>query len=99
MVQSKIRPIIVRLKKMRLRYSLQDMSLGEFYSVICYDMKRLIVTNEKADRSFYIKWDDAELYRSEYVASQSTPSLSAGDIQALRRTMKRLADAIPSVSK
>jgi len=99
MIQSKIRPVIVRLKKMRLRYKLQGMEPAEFYTVICYDMKRLLVTNQKADRSFYIKWVDAELYRSEYVAHQSTPSLSGGDVQALRRTMKKLTDAIPSVTK
>jgi len=98
MIQSKIKPVIVRLRKMRLRYSLQNMKMGEFYTVICYDMKRLLVTNQKADRTFLMFWKDAELYRSELMVDQAS-SLDVGDIQALRRALRRLTSAIPSLTK
>lgn len=95
MIQSRIRPVIVRLKKMRLSYRLQDMRLGEFYTVIGYDMKRLLVTNPEANKSYYIRWYDAELYRSEYVGQ---PPSSNGAEKALRRAAKKLADAASSLS-
>ena len=99
MIQSKIKPIVVRLKKMRRRYSVQGMKLNEFYSVIGYDMKNLLVTNQKAEKAYYMLWKDTELYRSEYIVNQFNPSISGGDIQALRRTMKKLTSAIPSITK
>jgi len=94
MVQSTLKPIIIRLKKMRNCYKRQNMDTEAFYSVIAYDMKRLLVTNKEADRTFYVKWVDVELIRSEYIASQPYPTLGSKDVQRLRNAMKNLASAL-----
>jgi hypothetical protein len=95
MIQSKLRPIVVRLNKMRFRYAWQEMETGILYTVIAYDMKRLLVTAPKADRAYYMLWKDAELIKSELIASQSNPSLNSNDIQALRKTISKVGASIP----
>ena len=99
MIQSIIKPTVIRLSRMRRRYRAQGMETGLPYYVIGYDMKRLIVTkaSRNADRAYLVDWGDAELMRSEFVAGSSGSALSRKDVLALRGTLKKLAASIPSL--
>jgi hypothetical protein len=59
-------------------------------------MKRLIVTDEKADRAYIIKWADVELIKSEVTISQGRPNTALiSEMQLLRKALHKFSAAIP----
>jgi hypothetical protein len=96
MVQSKLMPVLVKILNLGWRYQRQGLRRDLFYHVIGYDIKYLIITSEKADRAYTVKWRDVELVKSEVTVSQTRPATALlTEIQLLRRAMSKLSSAIP----
>jgi hypothetical protein len=98
MVQSKLTVVTVKILNLRLGYKRQGLKLGKFYHVICYDMKRLIIAGEEADRAYTVKWADAELVKSEITFARNRPDTALlNEMQLLRRAMGKLSTAVPKL--
>ena len=98
MVQSKLMPVLVKIFRLRMGYSWQGLNSKDFYHVIGYDMRRLVITGEKADRAYVVRWEDVELVKSEITLAQSRPDTALlSEIQMLRKSMTKLSAAIPRV--
>jgi hypothetical protein len=98
MVQSKLMVVLVKVLRLRLGYKRQGLELDKFYHVIGYDMKRLVITGEEADRAYTVKWADVELVKSEITLAQNRPNTALmNEMQLLRRAMGKLSTAIPKL--
>jgi hypothetical protein len=100
MVQSKLMPVLVKILNLKWRYQRWGLRRDLFYHVIGYDIKHLIITSEKADRAYTVKWQDVELVKSEVTVSQTRPATAIlTEIQLLRRAMSKLTSAIPHLKR
>jgi hypothetical protein len=74
---------------------IQGLELNKYYHVIGYDTKQLIVTGEKADRAYTVKWRDVELVKSEMVIASTRPNTALlTEIQLLRRAMGKFSTSM-----
>jgi hypothetical protein len=88
-------PITIKLFRLRRKYEKQGMKLSEYYRVISYDMRRLLVTNEKADRVYFVAWRDAELIQSEMLIDQNRPNIALlSELRVLQRAMSKLSSSM-----
>jgi hypothetical protein len=91
-------PILVKVFRLRWGYRKQGLQLDKFYHVIGYDTKRLVITGEKADRAYTVKWADVELIKSEVTVSQTRPNVALlTEMQLLRKAMNKLSTAVPKL--
>jgi hypothetical protein len=98
MVQSKLMPVQVKILNLRWRYKKQGLRCDLYYHVIGYDTKRMIITSEKADRAYTVKWKDVDLVKSELTVSQTRPATALLlEMQLLRGAMSKLSSAIPKL--
>jgi hypothetical protein len=81
---------MIKLFRPRWKYEKQGMKLSEYYHVIGYDMRKIIVTGEKADRIYIVDWRDAELIKSEMLLDQNHPNIALlSELRTLQKTMNK----------
>jgi hypothetical protein len=96
MVQSKLMPVLIKVLNLRLKYKMQGLEINKYYHVIGYDTKQLIVTGEKADRAYTVRWSDVELVKSEMAIASTRPNIALlTEIQLLRRAAGKFSASIP----
>ena len=94
MIQSKLMPVLIKVTFLRLRYKWQGLKLNQYYHVIGYDTKYLIITNDKAEKAFTVMWGDIELIKSEVTSAGIQPDVALlNEMQLLRKTMSKLRTA------
>jgi hypothetical protein len=74
---------------------MQGLEAGPYYHVIAYDTQRLVITNEKADSPYTVKWEDVELIKSEWTISKSRSDTALlTELRLLRQSMSKLESAL-----
>jgi len=93
MVQSTVLPCIVKIKNLGASYKWRGLTSQEYYNVICYDMKHLLLTNAKGDKPYKVRWEDVELIRSEKIDFSRNAS-NFLETQSLKQAVNKLGSVI-----
>jgi hypothetical protein len=67
MLYGQIKPVVVKIIKSRFRYRWRGLPLMKPLRVIGWDMKYLLVADERVVRVYRVSWKDVHLVESERV--------------------------------
>jgi hypothetical protein len=71
MLYGQIKPTVVKLFKTRLRYRLLGVPFMKPLRVIGWDMRHLLVADERVIRAYRVLWEDVQLVESERIMQVS----------------------------
>ena len=67
MVYGQIKPTLIQVVRYRFRYRLWKLPKDKPLIVIAFDMKKLLVANERVTRVYSVFWEDVQLVESEKI--------------------------------
>ena len=86
MLYGQIKPIVIKVMRHRLRYRIQKTPINKAVRVMAYDMKRLLIADDKA-KVHRVLWKDAELVTSETIVQ--VPIVQMGNQKIINRHRER----------
>lgn len=87
MLYGQIKPVLVKLKKLKLRYRIKGLDTEAHLRVVAYDMKKVLVANQDVTSVIAVDWEDIILVESEKVMQ-----LPVINVQNTGKTVSRARD-------
>jgi len=79
MLYGQVKPIVIKLIKSRFRYRIRNLSINNPFRVVAFDMKNLLVADNKA-KVHRVLWEDIELVDSEAIIQGSVVQVGGSKI-------------------